>query len=351
MTENTRNIAVGLTVLVALVALGGLILMFTGLPGMLQGGYRIEIRTPSTSGAIVGDYVHLGGLRVGRVISIDFMDQDDPMEGITIAARIDQGINVPANVNCYLTRKLMGGVYIELYPDGPQRLDPKTGRAMRFLPKDSVAIVQGISKSMDPSAAFKPAMDSLAKLAESFAKLFPDEEPAPATTAPATTGPAPAPAPPPPGLRGTFTRLDRALDALYAVLGDGENQANIKASMANLREATAQATKSMKALQAFATGAQKAARGIEKLADNASGRIDDLVRKLIGDAEQISKTMETINRAAAKIESGEGTAGKLLNDPQLYNNLLEAAKGLNKLMKDFGLLLKEWKEKGVRLKL
>ncbi len=43
MTPNARNIAVGLTVIVALAMLGGMILIFAGLPQMFQAGYEIKI--------------------------------------------------------------------------------------------------------------------------------------------------------------------------------------------------------------------------------------------------------------------------------------------------------------------
>ena len=39
----------------------------------------------------------------------------------------------------------------------------------------------------------------------------------------------------------------------------------------------------------------------------------------------------------AKIESGEGTLGKLVNNDELYKNLTEASKELDLLLQDFRL--------------
>lgn len=47
MKESTRNIAIGLTVIAALVLLGGMILIFAGLPGPLQTGYKIKLHFPA----------------------------------------------------------------------------------------------------------------------------------------------------------------------------------------------------------------------------------------------------------------------------------------------------------------
>ena len=55
MTERTHNIAVGLTVLVALTLLAGLIVLFTGLPWFLQRGYDIKIAADKTHDVHPGD--------------------------------------------------------------------------------------------------------------------------------------------------------------------------------------------------------------------------------------------------------------------------------------------------------
>ena len=51
MSESKRNIAVGLTVLLALLLLCAMVLLFALTPDVLQTGYTIEVHTPSTAGA------------------------------------------------------------------------------------------------------------------------------------------------------------------------------------------------------------------------------------------------------------------------------------------------------------
>ena len=148
-------------------------------------------------------------------------------------------------------------------------------------------------------------------------------------------------------------KLNRALDALARVFGDIDNQANIKKALANLSRATAGATEAMNALKDFATEAKASAvqarstmTGISKTASAVGNRFDKLAGKLIEDAEQLSTLMATINKAAAKIDSGDGTAGRLINDPKLYNDLLDATREFGRLLKDFRQLVEEWKKKG-----
>ena len=50
MKEHTRNLTVGLTVLVALIMFAGMIVLFAGLPEAFQPGWELRMRFPSSGG-------------------------------------------------------------------------------------------------------------------------------------------------------------------------------------------------------------------------------------------------------------------------------------------------------------
>ena len=355
MKERARDLAIGMTVIVALVVLMGLIVLFTGLPEILQPGYEIRIVADTTYDVHGGDSVHLAGIQIGRVVDISFTDPDQPAKGVTFVAKIDPEVNLPGNVQAYIfTKGVVGAAYLELKDDGPQRTDPATGKVLEVFPKDgSMAIsIRHVGSGLIPPE-LTDAIKSVMKLADNLNQLVAPEPALPVgvpTTAPAVAEPA--------GLKGTMGKLNRALDALSAVLGDVENQKNIKTSLANLTQATSSAREAMDSVKQFAEEARQTAsrarttaEDFSKLATKSTQRIDELIGKLITDAEQISKLMAIVNRAAAKIESGEGTAGKLLNDPELYNSFLAATRQLNKLLIEFRQLVETWRKSGVELKL
>lgn len=359
MKETSRNVAVGITVIVALALLAAMILMFAGLPEMFQRGYEIEISSWATHDAHEGDVIHLSGMRVGRLTSIRFADPDRPTEGVRLIARIDGDIRLPGNAKAFFFgRGVMGGTYLAIKGEGEPVRDPKTGEALEFFPTDRSIVMESVQmpSSLLP-AELTDAMKSLSKLADNLNKLLapPEEPPA---TGPVVPGQPPTTAAAPKGLRGTIEKLNRTLDAISTVLGDVENQENIKTSLANLSKATAAATEAMGSLQAFAEQARKTAadaqttvKDFSELAVASRQRMDELSMKLIEDAEQISKLMTTINRIASKIDSGEGTAGKLLTDPELYNSFLAATRQLNELMRELRQLVEGWKTSGVEIKL
>jgi len=170
---------------------------------------------------------------------------------------------------------------------------------------------------------------------------------APITTQAGATASAPAEA----GLRGTLAKLDSALDAIAAVLGDRDNQTNIRTSLSRLAEAAAKATEAMEALKGFAAEARKAVSEVAGPATAAARHFDDAARQLVVTAEKTSALMVTINEAATKLQADQGSAGKLLNDPKLYNNLAEAARQMSQLMQELRATVEKWKQEGIPLKL
>ncbi|RKY10984.1 MAG: MCE family protein, partial [Planctomycetota bacterium] len=53
----------------------------------------------------------------------------------------------------------------------------------------------------------------------------------------------------------------------------------------------------------------------------------------------------------AKIESGDGTMGKMINDGRLYEDLLESSQELRMMLEQIKELAAETREDGVRIKL
>jgi ABC-type transporter Mla subunit MlaD len=103
------------------------------------------------------------------------------------------------------------------------------------------------------------------------------------------------------------------------IVGDKANKENIKTTLANLSVATEELKKFL-----------------------ASG---------VSTSEEISKTAEELRLILEKINSGQGTTGKLINDARLYEKLLENSDELEVLLQDLRELVAEYKKKGIKVKL
>ncbi|MCE5279243.1 MAG: MlaD family protein [Planctomycetaceae bacterium] len=333
MKESARNVAVGITVIVALLILAAMILIFAGLPVVLRSGYTISMLFPTTADAHEGDPVHLSGLKIGEVTKIDFAGGDS-RKGVMFTARIYSDVRVPANAKAFIFSKgLAGGAYIQLQGEGPAPINPRTGKAMEYLPTDGSPVLAGQLKTSLLPEEVEKGFNSISRLADSLNALVAPQEASGGAVA--STGPAGGPASQP-GLQGTIARMNLALDNLNGML-DKKNQQQFTALLTNLSDASLQANKTLLEIQK--TTAQVGAD---------AGHIS---RGLLEDTARLSALLAELETTVSKVNTGEGSMAKLLNDPKFYNNLVDTSDQANKLLEELRVMAKDWKDNGVKLKM
>ena len=121
-----------------------------------------------------------------------------------------------------------------------------------------------------------------------------------------------------------------------AVIGDGENQMNIKKMISSIESAFTQADATMQSIQ--------------QLSDETAEKVQVAGDKIIVAAEQLEGVLSESRQILETIESGEGTAGKMINDGRLYEDLLESSQELRMLLEQFKEWVGESSEKGLKLR-
>jgi ABC-type transporter Mla subunit MlaD len=345
MSARSKNIAVGVTVLVALAMLGTMILLFAGMPQFLRGGYKLTVKTADSGGAKQGDTVNARGMAVGKITNIDFADVD-PREGVIIKIHINKGIRLPAGTKAYISQGIIGGTSVSL---------DTSSKKPGLLPDDGSAVIEGDVSNMDIGRA----VQSLDKLATNISALVgtapePTTAAGQGTTTTSTTTQATAQA----TFQNTVARLNETLASLNVILADQENQKNIKITLEELKKFTANGAKAMEAFtelaretQNTAAQATKAIHTFDKATSRASDDVSRLAQGMLKDTEDVSRAMMTLDKTLAAIASGQGTTGKMITDPHLYNQLVDVADQMSSMLKEAREVMQIWKEKGVPLKL
>ncbi len=370
MKDRTRNLAVGLTVLVALGLLGAMIVMFTVAPTLLGGGYPLILRAEESHGLEAGVDVDMAGLRIGQVTGVEFQDPTDPTQGVRITARIDEEIRLPANAIALVsTQGLSGRPRIRIVPEGTPLRDPRTGEPVPFFPMDASApmpvrasagggllppdLAEDLRESL---GAFQGIREDLRESFRAFEEIGALARSLNQAIAPTRDPNAPPTLPQPAGLADVLTELHTTLEGLSAIVGDPNTQQSLRVSLANIAQISAQASRAIAALEAFATEARQAAavtgetvRDVRTTVAAFGERFDALTDELIESTDSLSRLLATANRTLAKLDAGEGTLPKLLNDPQLYNELVGSMNQLSKLLNEARDLVDQFKERGVKL--
>ncbi|MWB93239.1 MCE family protein [Flavobacterium sp. GA093] len=142
-------------------------------------------------------------------------------------------------------------------------------------------------------------------------------------------------------LEKMLVNIDNLVTGLNNVL-DKKAQADIKKSLAELSQTMEQFHKASGSINTILDTNKSQINGVVTNLNKMSGNFSKISDSL--NKADLGKTVKNLNQTLAKVDvlmtnlnSGKGTAGKLLNDEALYNNLAKTSKELELLLQDVRL--------------
>jgi phospholipid/cholesterol/gamma-HCH transport system substrate-binding protein len=306
MNAYRRNIAVGLTVLVSLVGLAAMLIKFGGSSvRFFRPGHELDVHFVSAraDGLSEGGQIKYQGVSVGRIVRLRRATDGS---GVIIDGTIDTTPPLPGNVHGVIRQGLIGG-------SAEISLELLAGQA-----KPSGEITDGASVTTD--------FVGVDLIPPQFAELA--------------------------------TKLAKATTDLDVYIADPKIKQDIQASLVNFRRISESVDRSADNVEQFSN--QLGAIGSQARDVLDTGRVtiataradvDKIVRQVDDRMLQLSKTLDTVQAVVAKINNGEGTAGMLVNDARLYQNLAEASRQLIGTVADIKRLVEQWEQEGISFKL
>ncbi len=89
------------------------------------------------------------------------------------------------------------------------------------------------------------------------------------------------------------------------------------------------------------------AESITRLATQLRNDSHELMDKVAPSFAGMTAALEEIRALARKASEGDGTVGRLMNDPELFNNLTDASRRLELTMRDLQLLIRKIRDEGL----
>ncbi|MGA2916071.1 MAG: MlaD family protein [Sedimentisphaerales bacterium] len=294
--QNKRNMIVGAFVIVGVLVFAYMVFLFGELPVAVTKftSYTINVRFPFAPGVQENTPIRYCGYQIGLVTKVEpptlFKDKDGRLTPqVTVEMAIDRKYdNIPANVTVKLGKRGMGSSYIEL--------------------SSAPLVADEVQKFLQPGVTLQGESGG-------GSEILPEELQDKIDT--------------------FFGKAATLMDNLNVVVGDANNQQNLKKSLANLSKATEESITTLQEIKEFSQ------TGKEKLAS-----VSDSVMQT---SEELGETLIELRRTINKINSGEGTVGKLINDDKLYNNLVDSSEELKAAIEKMKKTFQKTSEKGIKV--
>lgn len=281
-----------------------IILGFNFLRGktIFKSGNFIYAKYHDTKGLIVSNPVFVNGYQVGTVFEIENLNAN--LSDISVAIKLNNNYQIPANSIATIQENPLGtnSIYISL------------GNATSYLRNGDTV------KTAPATSLLGDFMNTLSPMGEQFKK--------------------------------TIDELRKVLVNVNTVMDD-ENKAHFKELITNLTKTSDNLNKSMASIQQMV---DKQGGSIAQTAENLNGftknladnnkKISNIINNLDSTSQSIkdanlNKTIKEIQTALAginltlqKLNSGNGTAAKIMNDPAVYTELKNTINSVNTLVDD-----------------
>lgn len=235
--------------------------------------------------------VAINGLKIGKVTNIEFLDQSG---NILVEMRVNSDFKFSNKSTAQIySDGLIGGKVMKILPD----YSGETVKSGDTLPSE---VEEGIMANV---------ISRLVPLREKF--------------------------------ESAMGEIDTLVHGLNNVLDDSgqkelkESLAKLNATMSNLENSSSEIngllSRNSEKFDRTIDNFDKTSENLNSFSDSlAKIEVQPLVNKVDG-------VLDDLNMLTSKLKNGEGTAGKLLNDDKLYNNLDNATREMEELIEDIKL--------------
>ncbi|MFM8953974.1 MAG: MlaD family protein [Planctomycetaceae bacterium] len=320
MNDRVMQFRVGVVVLATAIIAGILVVLFGDLPSLVQATYPLKMSFADARGIANGTPVRKNGILVGRVASVML----DERGGVSVVADIDSYVPIYRDEQPRIATTLLGDAEIQLVPG---RVVPPR---QRIAPEE--VLVGAVSRDpFEVFATLEPklgsALESLTQASESVTKLSANLDRLLL------------------GEDDTFAKMvaktEKALDAfslamdnINDVMGDANARANLKETLNGLPAVMNDLRTTVQGIGTTVDTADRNLRNLEGLTRPLGERGEGMVAqvdKTIGRLDEVLQQATFFTRA---LNESEGTLGKLVRDPKVYDDLAQAAANVNNLTRE-----------------
>ncbi len=311
-------------VLASLLITGILALLFGDLPSMVHGNYTVYIKFREAPQVIVDTPVRKSGIRIGFVSDVQLNDD----RTVTVTAEIEKKRQIYHDEVCRIDSSLLGDTSLNfIRSDGPDALDTPvkpgetlTGVAAADPIKIIIDLQESFSEAIGSAAETSNNMnDVLVKVGEMIDR---NQE----------------------NIHKMILRADESLRAVQTVADNANDLIADPEARAQMRQAMADLPQLIHDTHATVNQVSRAMAIVQKNLDNMQGFTEklgnpEMLARLDRGTQNLDLLMVRLVQFSESLNNPDGTLGRLVNDPQLYNSLNRAAENIDELSMQLGPII------------
>lgn len=325
----SNELKVGLAIIIAAIIFILGIRFFQDIP-LFSGTYELQTRFTDAQGLIAGSAVNVSGVRVGAVEEVQLTPE---MNAVLVRFHVDSGVDIPEGSYTQVSGiQALGGVRMEVVA-GPVTNPPIEPGSL--VPSREESVLSGLT---DRAPALLNQLDSLMASTNVFvgglsaAQVNSTMRQADAafaeigSTVDQVGGQASA----------TVNELNRLLQ---------DSNSDLRLTLASLREATTSLNtmvagererigRILLQVEGFSGSLNQLATDNQDTLAAAIQNLNSVLVRLDRSLATLDTTGVALDRIINKIDQGEGTVGLMINDPRLYNELVNTATTMNAVLQD-----------------
>jgi phospholipid/cholesterol/gamma-HCH transport system substrate-binding protein len=320
VNDRVMQFRVGVVVLATAIIAGILVVLFGDLPSLVQATYPLKMSFSDARGIANGTPVRKNGILVGRVASVML----DERGGVSVVADIDAYVPIYKDEQPRIASTLLGDGEIQLVPGTirppRQRLD-KDEVLAGAVSRDPFEVFATLEPKLGSALeSLTQASDSVTKLSVNLDKMLLGEDDNFAKM-----------------VRKTEAALDSfslAMDNINDVMGDPTARAKLKETINGLPEIIADLRTTVKGIGTTVDTADRNLRNLEGLTKPLGERGEGMVAQVDRTIGRLDEVLQQAAMFTKALNESEGTLGKLVRDPQVYNDLAQAATNVKTLTRE-----------------
>ncbi len=321
MDERLLQFRVGATVLAALILTAILVALFSELPSVSVAArrYTVYVHFPQAPGVSADTPVRKSGILIGRVRTVEFAADG----GVIVTVAIDADARLRTSEICRISGSLLGDANLEFVQGEEQTKELiKEGDLLAGIVRtDPLEVISNLEGKLNEAiGSVAGTSNEIGRLSRNLADLLENNQEQ---------------------VGRIVSKAEQTLDTVQSVAGnvnglidDPELQANLKQAISDFPAVLSETRAAIAGIKDTVALADKNLQNLEGLTRPLGEQGEQIVTRINDTLARVDEMASELSQFTRKLNSSEGSLGQFLNNPDLYQNLTDAAENIVQLTRD-----------------